>query len=94
MFFRGSRYEKAGTYTVPAANGAPVLVVRLPIRPAPAVRGFHRRLDAERLDLLAANYQGDATAFWRLCDASGAVSPDALAARDRVAIPVLSGVPA
>jgi hypothetical protein len=87
MFFPGSRFANAGTYTVRAANGAEVIVTRIPVRPPPPVRGFHLRLDAERPDLLAAHFMGDATTFWRLCDAAGAVAPDALAARDRLAIP-------
>ena len=61
--------------------------VRLPIRSAPAIRGDHPRIDGQRLDLLAAHYLADATAFWRLCDAGGAIAPDALAVRDRIAVP-------
>ncbi len=87
MFLPNSRYANAGTYTVRTSTGAAVTVVRLPIRSAPAVRGFHPRTETQRPDLIAAHYLGDATAFWRLCDAGGAVAPDALAARDRIAIP-------
>ena len=32
----------------------------------------------DRLDLLAANYLGDPLMFWLLCDANGAVRPNAL----------------
>lgn len=87
MFLPGSRYANAGVYSVRGPRGVPVVVTRLPVRPAPAVRGFHLRRDGERLDLLAGHYVDDATAFWRLCDAAGAVAPDALAARPRVAVP-------
>lgn len=88
MFFPNSRYASAGTYTVRTSNGAMVTATRLPVRARPPVRGFHRRSDTQRPDLIAAHYLGDATAFWRLCDASDAIAPDALAARERVAIPV------
>jgi hypothetical protein len=87
MFFPGSRYANTGTYSVPGARGVTVVVARLPVRPGPAVSGFHQRRDGQRLDLLAAHYLDDATAFWRLCDAAGAIAPDALAVRARVAIP-------
>lgn len=87
MFFPGSRYATAGTYTAHTASGATAIATRLPIRSQPAVRGFHPRIDTQRLDLLANHYLGDATTFWRLCDASQAIAPDALAMRDRIAIP-------
>jgi hypothetical protein len=87
MFFPGSRFVNAGTYRVRDARGNEVIVTRFPVRSAPAVRGFHPRLDIERLDGLAAQYLGDATAFWRLCDAARAIAPDALAVRDSIAIP-------
>jgi hypothetical protein len=87
MFFPGSRYAKASTYTVRTASGATVTAVRLPIRPRPPIRGFHTRNDTQRPDLIAAHYLGDATAAWRLCDAGDAIAPDALAARALIAIP-------
>ena len=87
MFFPNSRYAGAGTYTAGTSSGGTVTVTRLPIRSRPAVRGLHPRADTQRLDLIAAHYLGDATAFWRLCDAADAIAPDALAARELVAIP-------
>jgi hypothetical protein len=87
MFFPNSRYANAPTSTARTSSGATVTVIRLPVRTRPAVRGFHSRNDTQRPDLIAAHYLGDATAFWRLCDAGDAVAPDALAARDLVAIP-------
>jgi hypothetical protein len=91
MFSANSRYASAGTYTARSASGATVTAVRLPIRARPAVRGFHERSETQRPDLIAAHYLGDATAFWRLCDAGDTLAPDALAARERVAIPGLPG---
>jgi hypothetical protein len=87
VFFPGSRYLEADTYTTRTASGAAVTAVRLPIRSAPATRGEHARTDSQRLDLLAAHFLGDATAFWRLCDAGRATAPDALALHDRIPIP-------
>jgi len=38
----------------------------------------HVMTDADRLDLLAARYAGDPTAFWRICDANDVLRPDEL----------------
>jgi hypothetical protein len=87
MFFPGSRYESAETYQTAGPDGRPVSVVKCRL-PAPApLRGFHRRAAGHRLDLIASRYAGDPAAFWKLCDASGAVAPDALGARELVGIP-------
>jgi hypothetical protein len=87
MFAEGSRYAKAGTYTVTLPDGTPVTVTRIPLPVEGAALGWHRRTDAERLDLLAYHYLGDATAAWLLGWTNGAVSLDALAAHELVAIP-------
>lgn len=91
MFFPGSRYQNAGTYTVTGADGATVSVTKIPLPSQAPLRGFHRRLAGERLDLIAWRYLADATTFWRLCDASTALVPDALAARDLIGIPTQGG---
>ena len=90
MFSPESRYANAGTTTV-QLRGRVVVLTRFPVRARPPVAGVHRRTQTQRLDLIAAHYLGDATAFWRLCDASAAVAPDALGARDLVAIPAGAG---
>jgi hypothetical protein len=87
MFFKGSRYEKAGTYSAVKLDGSVVAVTRIPLPTTPPLLGFHPRQEGQRLDLIAARYLADATAFWRLCDANNAVVPDALAARRLVGIP-------
>jgi hypothetical protein len=87
MFLPTSRYASAGTYAVRTSQGTTVIATRFPIRVRPPTRGFHTRRDGQRLDLIAAHYLGDATAFWRLCDAGGAIAPDAMAARALIAVP-------
>ena len=87
MFFPNSRYQGQATYQVTLPDGKTVTVTRLPIPQAGTLLGFHRRLEGQRLDLLANFYLKDATTFWRICDANGAVSPDALGAHDLVGIP-------
>ena len=87
MFSRDSRYANAGSYTVTDRNGKKRVFTRFPVRSQPAVRGWHQRLESQRTDSVAAHYLGNATQFWRLCDASGVMAPDALEARERIAIP-------
>ena len=91
MFFPGSRYEKAGTTTLTKPDGTVVIVTKLPLPSKNPVLGFHRRLEGQRLDLIAAHYLTDATAFWKLCDANSAMVPDALAAHDLIGIPTQGG---
>jgi hypothetical protein len=87
VFFPGSRYLGLGSYTATQRDGTTVSVTRLPLPAQPPLAGYHRRLVGERLDLVAARYPKDATAFWKLCDANNALSPDALAAADLIGIP-------
>ena len=90
MFFPGSRYANAGTATVTRADGTIVTVTKLPLSAQNPLLGFHRRLGGQRLDLIAAHYLKDATAFWQLCDANNAMVPDALGAHDLIGIPAES----
>ncbi len=87
MFFSGSRYEKVGTTTVKKADGTVVTVTKLPLPARNPILGFHRRLEGQSLDLIAAHYLANATAFWKLCDANNTMMPDALAVSDLVGIP-------
>jgi len=87
MFFPGSRYLKAGQYTLTRADGTQVTLTRLPSPLTAPLLGYHRRQLGQRLDLVAARYLADATTFWRLCDANDAVVPDALTEQPLVGIP-------
>lgn len=86
MFSNNSRYAKAGTYTI-AFRGKIVTATKLPAPLRLPLIGYHTRLDGQRLDLIAARYLSDATAFWRLCDANNSLAPDALGAHEKVGIP-------
>ncbi|MFT3770705.1 MAG: LysM domain-containing protein [Minicystis sp.] len=90
MFHPGSRYAKQITYSVATRAGV-VQVTTLPLDHGARIRGFHRRTEGQRLDLIANYYLSDPTAFWRLCDASGQMAPDALSARDLVGVPFKRG---
>jgi hypothetical protein len=88
MFFPGSRYAASPQYTLTLGGGMVVRVVKAPTPGAPAVLGYYRRQTGDRLDQIAARFLGDATQFWRICDANGAIVPDALAARPLVGVPL------
>jgi hypothetical protein len=87
MFFTGSRYEKSPLVTVERDDATTVVAIRPLRRVQPPVALVYQRQDVERLDHLAAQYLGDATAFWKLCDAANALAPDALAAHRTIGIP-------
>lgn len=88
MFSANSRYSGLATYTVVLANGRTVTATTLPIALRGPLLGFHPRVEGDRLDLLAARYLKEPTAFWRFCDANDSFSPDALAARPLIGVPV------
>lgn len=88
MFFPGSRYSAMTTYTVTRPDGSTVQATRLPAPGMRAVLGYYRRSSGDRLDQIAARFLADATQFWRVCDANGAMVPDALAARDLIGVPI------
>jgi hypothetical protein len=92
MFFPGSRYSAMATYQVTRPDGTLVQAVKSPLPGRALVLGYHRRLSGQRLDLIAAHYLNDATAFWRLCDANNTVVPDALDAASLVGIPLSAPV--
>jgi len=88
MFFPGSRYLGLTPYTVKLPNGTVVQAIRLPTPGLPAVLGYYRRAQSERLDQIAARFLADATMFWHVCDANDAMVPDALVAQDLVGVPI------
>ncbi|HEX8769111.1 MAG TPA: hypothetical protein VF714_12110 [Jatrophihabitans sp.] len=87
MFSSDSRYANAGTYQVTLADGSVVVVTRIPQSAPGRTIGWYRRAEGERLDVIAYQFLKDATRTWALCDANEAMSPDALAAHDLIAIP-------
>lgn len=87
MFSPNSRYASLPTYTVTKPDGTEMRAVKLPLPKQRSLLGYHRRLEGQRLDLIANRYLKDATGFWQLCDANNAMVPDALASRDLIGIP-------
>ncbi len=78
-----SRYYGSSTLRYNAPNGQTVTYLARRFVPQPGAPNYatvarHAVKQGDRLDLLAANYLGDPLMFWLLCDANGAVRPDAL----------------
>ena len=76
-----SRYSGLGTATLSRPDGRTVAYVRRRLVPPPerfATLHWHTVVDGDRLDNLAHRYVGDPEQYWRLCDANGALRPDAL----------------
>jgi hypothetical protein len=76
-----------GTYHVVLPAGTEVEAVRIPPPRTRRTVGWYRRSDDERLDVVAHLFVKDATGTWQLCDTNDAMSPDALACHDLIAIP-------
>jgi len=87
MFTSGSRYAGAGTYVVTRPDGSSVTVTRIPLPGSAPIVGWHRRLDTERLDLLAAYYLKDPTASWQLGWTNDALILEALERHELIAVP-------
>ena len=87
MFNADSRYAGAGTYQVTLPDGTIVTVTSIPRPSAQRPVGWYPRGDDERLDVIAHRFLDDATKAWVLCDANDTLSPDALAAHERIGIP-------
>jgi hypothetical protein len=77
LFAPTSRYYGLSTATI-VQNGLPVAYVLRRFVPPPGrfqLLQYHTVVQGDRLDNIAAQYLGDPTLFWRLCDANGAMRP-------------------
>jgi hypothetical protein len=78
MLFKGSRYEKVGTYQVTDAQGRTVTALRIRIIPATPAGYLHTLTSDERLDILAYNFYRNPEKFWLIADANTEMDPDDL----------------
>jgi hypothetical protein len=88
MFAPNSRYANQPTDVRTLADRRIVTLVRPPLPGLAVVKGWYRKQNGQRLDLIAASFLADPTASWQLCDANNAVVPDALASQDLIGIPL------
>ena len=78
-----SRYYGSATLTYVTPAGTSVTYLARRFVPQPGAPNFstvaqHTVKQGDRLDLIAAKYLGDPLLFWLICDANGALRPDAL----------------
>jgi hypothetical protein len=79
LFASNSRYWGIDTETLTQADGTTVSYIKRRFVPQPdrlAQLQQHVVVQGDRLDILAAQYLGDPTLFWRICDANGALRPE------------------
>ena len=77
LFAPTSRYYGIAMNTI-VEDGRPVIYVLRRFVPQPEqfqVLQTHTVIQGERLDNIAAQYLGDSTLFWRICDANRAMRP-------------------
>lgn len=88
VFSPKSRYSAyARTYQTVDARGRTVQAVGPAMPPVRPPLGDHLLKDNQRLDHLAAHYNGDANGFWRLAEHNGALIPDAALIGQSIKIP-------
>lgn len=78
-----SRYYGFGTLTYVTPTGQSIAYLGRRIVPQPGAPNFatvarHTVRSGDRLDLIAAKYLADPLIFWLICDANGAIAPEAL----------------
>ncbi len=81
LFDATSRYYGIGTDTLALPQGKTIIYLQRRFVPPPErfqVLQEHTVVQGDRLDNLAAQYLGDPTLFWRLCDANRAMRPEEL----------------
>jgi len=81
LFGSPSRYFGIDTLNYVTPQGTTIVYIQR--RFLPPAESFqliqqHTVMQGERLDNIAAQYLGDPTLFWRLCDANNAMRPDEL----------------
>lgn len=93
-----SRYHGIPRRITTGPDGTPVPHLARRLVPDPdgfATTRERRVAEGERLDQIAAAEIGDPGAWWRICDANGAIWPDDLEANDtRIRLTLPPGVPA
>ena len=81
LFDASSRYYGIETDTLVLPQGKTIIYLQRRFVPPPErfqVLQEHTVVQGDRLDNLAAQYLGDPTLFWRLCDANRAMRPEEL----------------
>lgn len=87
MFDDKSRYEGLETYERTDQRGRTVAVVPVPPDSEEQFRGYHLRIQGQRVDHMAYRYLNNAAGFWRICELNDVMLPEALSEATEIAIP-------
>lgn len=87
MFDDKSRYRDMQTYERTDQRARTVAVVPVPPYPEESFRGYHLRIQGQRVDHMAYRYLNNPAGFWRICELSGVMLPEALSEATEIAIP-------
>jgi hypothetical protein len=88
MFDDNSRYKGLKSYERIDRRGRTVATVPVPPAPAEKFRGYHRRIQGQRLDHLAYRYLGNPAGYWRICEQNDVMLPEALSEAADIAVPL------
>ena len=78
MIFKGSRYEKTGSYDAIDSDGHKLKALKIRIIPPTPAGYLHTVTGGERLDILAYNFYRNPEKFWLIADANSEMDPDDL----------------
>jgi len=87
MFDDKSRYKDLKTYERKDRRGRTVAVVPAPPAPNEQFRGYHIRIQGQRLDHMAYRYLKNGAGFWRICELNDVMLPETLSEALDIAIP-------
>lgn len=87
MFDDNSRYKGVGRYQRTDRQGRTVNLVEVPEEKAESFRGYHQRIQGQRLDHMAYKYINNPVGFWRICHLNDVMLPEALSEASLIAIP-------
>ena len=87
MFGNKSRYLNVAQYTITDRRGRTVNVVSVPPPPPFTLMGYHRLIQGQRIDHLAARYNNDSAGFWRIVEGNDAMLAEALTEKPIITIP-------
>jgi hypothetical protein len=87
MFDEKSRYKDLKTYEREDIRGRNVAVVPVPPHLEEKFRGYHLRIQGQRLDHMSFRYINNPAGFWRICNLNDVMLPEALSEALEIAIP-------
>jgi hypothetical protein len=87
MYDDKSRYKDVESYQRTDRRGRTVTVTGTPDATEETFRGYHLRIQGQRLDHFAYRYLQNSAGFWRICELNDAMLPEALSEASEIAVP-------